>query len=80
MWCGKSISHLYEFLNNEKLHETKKAQIFQLANQGDEKCKKTINWFLKFYAQEISNIALRHKTQGGIFLFGSISKSLIPYF
>lgn len=74
MWCGKSIEHMYEFLNKEKFEISIQKKIFQEALEGDEKCERVLQWFLRLYAREISNIALRYKAFGGMFLFGSISK------
>ena len=79
IWCGQALQHMYEFLN-KKPARIPNELIFKMAIDGDKCCREVMNMFLRRFADEIGNIGKRYLPGGGIFLFGGISKGLIPYF
>ena len=45
----------------------------------DKKAKETVDMFVSFYAREASNLALKVKALGGVYIVGTISHSLLPF-
>jgi glucokinase len=86
---GPGICNIYDFLLQvveleepawlkEKMLSHDKATVIS-ENAGDaEICRETINMFVRFLALESTNLALKFKATGGIYIAGGIIPHLLP--
>jgi glucokinase len=86
---GPGICNIYDFLHQavemdepawlkEKILAHDKATVIS-ENAGDaEICRETINMFLRFLALESTNLALKLKATGGVYIAGGILPHLLP--
>ena len=91
MVCGLGIFNIYQFLRDVKKRE-EQDWLAQKISEGDPAavigqnieqsaiCKETMQLFIRFLAYESSNLVLKFKATGGLFIGGGIAPQLIPYF
>ncbi|WP_431160772.1 glucokinase [Flagellimonas beolgyonensis] len=89
--CGKGIHDLYEFLGTSgKFPESQEvsarfsledpaAVITREAMAGnDDLCRETLMLFIRYTAIEASQLALKFKAMGGVYLGGGIAPKILP--
>ncbi|MBU1975478.1 MAG: glucokinase [Nanoarchaeota archaeon] len=91
---GRGLVHIYEFYRKQpKMAEDKKIAkamkeaddlaplISKYGIEGKSKpCTAALNMFIKFYANECFNLALKGKALGGLYIVGSIAVQNLPKF
>ena len=86
---GRGLINLYEFLRaNNYARESKQVRKL-LAHIGaaaitentskDTLCKKAVELFVRYYGREASNLGLKAKATGGVYLAGGIAPKIIPF-
>lgn len=73
---GPGLGRIYTFLNGQTLDP---AKITEQALQGDKGAIAAVELFLRIYAQEAGNVALRYLTEGGLYFSGGIAPRLIDW-
>ncbi|TAN79898.1 MAG: glucokinase [Gallionella sp.] len=88
---GMGLLDLHEFLRVYRHADTPQwlademqscdaaAAIADAALSGrDEICAETLNWFVRLYGAEASNLALKVMSRGGLYLAGGIAPKILP--
>lgn len=75
----KHYNYNSQILQKIKIAEDPAPVIYEEAENGDELAIRSIQLFLKLYAQEASNLALKSFAIGGVYLGGGIINKLIKY-
>ncbi len=74
---GIGLVNMFTFFGGEEIDA---AEIARLAEQGDERARRTVAMFVDTYGAEAGNMALRVLARGGVFLAGGIAAKNVSWF
>lgn len=74
---GIGLVNMFTFFGGEEIDA---AEIARLADQGDERARRTTAMFVDAYGAEAGNMALRVLARGGVFLAGGIAAKNVSWF
>ena len=89
--CGPGIVNIYAFLRDEKkrnepawlkekLINADTAAVISQHVMQSEICQETMQLFIRYLAYEASNLVLKLKATGGLFIGGGIAPQMVPLF
>lgn len=74
---GAGLVNMFTFLGGEEIDP---AEIARLADEGDDRARRTVAMFVDTYGAEAGNMALRVLARGGVFLAGGIAAKNVGWF
>lgn len=74
---GIGLVNMFTFLGGEEIEA---AEIAGMADEGDERARRTVAMFVDTYGAEAGNMALRVLARGGVFLAGGIAAKNVTWF
>jgi glucokinase len=77
--CAYRNAELPQWLLDKMRNGDAVAEVAKAALSGsDDICVETLNWFVRLYGAESSNLALKLMSRGGLYLGGGIAPKILP--